>query len=106
MDRRAGTFSDQRRRLRSADRTTNPTEIRADWLFPYGVGLLVWVSREGEVYVTAENGELSIRPFSPNGFGAYGGVASDSGIVFSESLDVYPYRTVLSVPAKDLIESE
>lgn len=73
---------------------------------PCGDGLLACAAREGEVYVTAENGELSIRPFSPNGFAAYGGVASDSGIVFSESLDVYPYRTVLSVPAKDLIESE
>ena len=73
---------------------------------PYGVGLLAWVSGEGEVYVTAQDGELSIQPFSPNGISAYGGISSDSGVVFSESLSQYPYHTFLSVTFKTLIEND
>lgn len=49
---------------------------------------------------------------SPDAFAPFGGIVSvgglgaNSGMVFSESLGVYPYRTVLSITVKDLIESE
>ena len=67
---------------------------------------------EGEVLLEAANGELYVQRFSPNAFTQYGGIASFggtdayAGVVFSESLGVYPYRTVLSVTVKNLIESE
>ena len=79
----------------------------------YGPGLLAAACYgDGEVYLEAQNGELFVHSASPDAFAPFGGIVSvgglgaNSGMVFSESLGVYPYRTVLSITVKDLIESE
>ena len=79
----------------------------------YGPGLLAAACYgNGEVYLEAQNGKLFVHSASPDAFAPFGGIVSvgglgaNSGMVFSESLGVYPYRTVLSITVKDLIESE
>lgn len=77
-----------------------------------GHALLAACYSEGEVYLEASTGELYVQSASPKAFAPFGGIASFggtdtyAGVVFSDSLGVYPYRTVLSVTVKDLIESE